>query len=107
MPETYIVQTLAKLASDFVVKKKGSWNHDEWEQFLKTTTDKLEIHFDEIMEARLGLLLETLKAFYLGLPKRPKKSTKAKAKRKTPSRKKASSTDTRPKALQPSPDENA
>lgn len=88
MAETYTVQQLAKLASDFVVKKRGTWNHTEWQE-LCASVASLGLELDEEMEARLGLLLETLKTFYVSLPKRAKTATKKKTKAKAKSKAKA------------------
>ncbi len=84
MPELYTVQQLSKLAGDFVVKKHGTWNHEEWEQLCKDVSS-LGIRLDAEMQARLGLLIETLKVFYVSMPKRTKTVSakgKAGAKRK-------------------------
>ncbi|OQC04686.1 MAG: hypothetical protein BWX80_02367 [Candidatus Hydrogenedentes bacterium ADurb.Bin101] len=91
MPSPYTVQQLSKIAGDFVVKRRGSWNHEEWEQFCAEVS-KLGITPNAELQAHLGLLLETLKVFYLSLPKRIKSaSTKRKpsAKRKPRAKAKA------------------
>ncbi|HOC70922.1 MAG TPA: hypothetical protein PLL36_11960 [Candidatus Hydrogenedentes bacterium] len=84
MPSPYTVQQLSKIASDFVVKKRGNWNHEEWEQFCAEVS-KFGITLDTEMQARLGLLLETLKVFYVSIPKRVKTVS---AKRKTGAKRK-------------------
>lgn len=92
MPETYSIQQLAKITSDFVVKKRGSWNHDDWQSLcgsasaLGLATDNAEI------SEKLGLLLEIFKEFYLVLPKRVKTAAKKKAKSKAKTRAKSSRT---------------
>lgn len=88
MAETYTVQQLAKLAGDFVVKKRGTWDHEAWEEFCGAAA-ALGVEPDEEMRARLGLLLETLKVFYVSLPKRAKTLAKRKARTKTKSKAKA------------------
>lgn len=88
MAETYTVQQLAKLAGDFVVKKRGSWDHEAWEEFCASAS-ALGVKPDEEMRAHLGLLLETLKAFYVSLPKRAKTLAKRKTRTKTRSKAKA------------------
>ncbi|NLV45230.1 MAG: hypothetical protein GXY07_12105 [Candidatus Hydrogenedentes bacterium] len=88
MAETYTVQQLAKLAGDFVVKKRGSWDHEAWEEFCGAAA-ALGVEPDEEMRARLGLLLETLKVFYVSLPKRAKTLARRKTRTKTKSKAKA------------------
>ena len=84
MPEPYTVQQVAKLAGDFVVKKRGAWNHEEWQQWCDSIAS-LGLELDEELRVQLGVLLETLKTCYLSMPKRPKSAAKKKAgaKRKT------------------------
>ena len=85
MPALYTVQQLSKITGDFVAKRHGTWNHEEWEQ-LCLDVSKLGINLNEEMQAHLGLLIETLKVFYTSAPKRVKS---APTKRKTGAKHKA------------------
>lgn len=92
MAESYTVQQLAKLTGDFVVKKRGVWEHEDWQQ-LCASVEALGVTLDEDLKTCLGMLLESLKVFYVSVPKRPKTAAKrkprakSKAKAKTASRK--------------------
>jgi len=86
MPAPYTIQELSKIAGDFVIKKRGEWNHDDWEQ-LCADVSALGLKLDGEMQVRLGLLIETLKAFYVSTASaksktRAKRKVKAKAKAK-------------------------
>lgn len=88
MAESYNVQQISRLAVAFVVKQRGNWTHEEWERFCASIID-LQIPLNENDRRQLGLLLESLKALYLSLPKKIKAAkkkavVKAKAKPKTP-----------------------
>lgn len=81
MTVRYTVQETAKQAADFVVKKHGKWDHEEWEQLCSSITAS-GVNLDDEAKQRLGLLLETLKMMYFSLPKRIKSKAKGKAKAK-------------------------
>jgi hypothetical protein len=88
MAEAYVIQQVAKKAGDFVVKKRGTWNHEEWEQFCAAfAAQGLEMDGDR--RTQLGLLLEALKALYVALPKKPKAKTPVKRKARAKSKVKA------------------
>ncbi len=91
MPAPYTIQELSKIAGDFVIKKRGEWNHDDWEQ-LCADVSALGLKLDGEMQVRLGLLIETLKAFYVSMPKRistASAKSKTRAKRKVKAKAKA------------------
>lgn len=86
MGAKYTVEQVFEQAAKFVVKQKGEWEHDDWENFLgKISEYQFELHDELIM--KLGTLLELGKYFYLNLPetvekkqKKTKKSTTKKIK---------------------------
>ena len=82
MAESYTVQQLAKLAGDFVVKKRGVWEHEDWQQ-LCASVEGLGVTLDEDLKTCLGMLLESLKVFYASCPKRPKTAAKRKPRAKS------------------------
>ncbi len=79
MPDTYVIQQLAKIASEFVVKKQGVWNHQEWEQ-LCAEISGLGLDLNGEMQMCLGVLIETFKVFYDTGPKKIKKPAAEKSK---------------------------
>lgn len=86
MGAKYSVEHIFEQAAKFVVKQKGEWEHNDWEDFLgKISEYQIELH-DELM-VKLGTLLELGKYFYYNLPetldkkqKKTKKSTTKKTK---------------------------
>ncbi|MBF0555137.1 MAG: hypothetical protein HQK96_11380 [Nitrospirae bacterium] len=61
MTETF--DRLLELASDFVERQKGTWDHTTWLGFLDEVQKKgIELTTD--MERYVGLVLETLKKVY-------------------------------------------
>jgi|GEM_PF-559578 len=88
MAESYTVQQLAKLAGDFVVKKRGVWEHEDWQQ-LCASVEALGLILDEDLRTCLGMLLESLKVFYASCPKRPKTAAKRKPRAKSKAKAKA------------------
>ncbi len=84
MAATHKLQDLAKLAGDFVVKRRGAWNHEQWEA-LRDKVVALGLEQNDSLDEHLGLLLEQLRIFYQDLPQpaRTKAKAKTKAKRKT------------------------
>lgn len=88
MAESYTVQQLAKLAGDFVVKKRGTWEHEDWQQ-LCASVEALGVTLDEDLKTCLGMLLESLKVFYASCPKRPKTAAKKKPRAKRKAKAKA------------------
>ncbi|HNZ49035.1 MAG TPA: hypothetical protein PLZ53_11240 [Candidatus Hydrogenedentes bacterium] len=88
MAESYNIQQISRLAANFVVKQRGNWTHEQWVHFCSSIMD-LQIPLNENDSRHLGLLLESLKALYLSVPKKiktakKKTAAKAKAKPKTP-----------------------
>ena len=86
------LEKILELAGDFVTKKKGSWDHDAWEGFLKKA-EKIGVVINDQGKRNLGNILEAAKYFYeLSDPVPEKKVTKPKAKaapKKKPAKKKA------------------
>lgn len=77
------VEYILSQASKFVVKQKGEWNHNEWEEFLgKIAEANIELH-DELI-TKIGQLLEISKYLYFNLPetiqKKSRKTKKSKEK---------------------------
>jgi hypothetical protein len=92
---------LMDLAGSFVVKKKGAWNHDDWEKLLGQA-EKLGMPQGDEAKRNLGNMLEAGQYFYNVLPALPAKAkakgkTKAKAKAKGKTKAKAKG-KARPKA---------
>ncbi|MGC8738868.1 MAG: hypothetical protein ACP5UA_09515 [Candidatus Hydrogenedens sp.] len=89
MGAKYSVEHIFEQAAKFVVKQKGEWEHNDWENFLgKVSEYQIELH-DELI-VKLGTLLELGKYFYFNLPesvekkqKKTKKSTTKKIKEET------------------------
>lgn len=88
MVAAHNLHDLAALASEFVVKQRGIWEHEQWE-LLCARVAALGIELDDDLCERLGALLETLRVFYFCIPARPKRKTKAKAKTRTKAKTKA------------------
>ena len=85
------VQKLLELAVEFVTKRNGDWDHEEWEGFLKKA-EKIGPVSDDPGKRNLGNILEAAKFFYQRADIEPSKPTKAKAKaaaeKKKPAKKK-------------------
>lgn len=54
---------LVKLASDFVTKQKGIWDHSAWSDFI-SSAQKQGVDLSEEMQSYLGEVLEAMKRFY-------------------------------------------
>ncbi len=79
MGAKHSVEQIFEQVAKFVVKQKGEWDHNDWEDFLgKISNYQIELH-DELT-VKLGALLELGKYFYFNLPetldKRQKKTKK-------------------------------
>lgn len=61
-----IVRDILELAGEFVIKRKGDWDHDAWEGFLKKT-GKAGADTSEGGQVLLGKLLETVKKLYVSV----------------------------------------
>ena len=83
MAAMHTVQELAVLVSDFVVKRRGVWNHEQWEALCGKVAG-LGVDLDDALLERLGLLLEDMRVFYYCMPAIPKakKKTTSKARPK-------------------------
>jgi len=69
-------------AAKFVIKQKGEWEHNDWENFLgKISEYQFELH-DELI-VKLGSLLELGKYFYSNLPETTEKKQKKTKKNST------------------------
>lgn len=72
-----------ELMGEFIAKHKGSWDHADWEKFLKKMSKNGHEPSPEV-ERALGSVMENAKDLYMVLPRRKKSSsTKAKGKKKT------------------------
>lgn len=84
MGAKYSVEQIFEQAAKFVVKQKGEWEHNDWEDFLgKISEYQFELH-DELI-IKLGALLELGKYFYCNLPETIEK--KQKKTKKNPTKK--------------------
>lgn len=58
-----IVRDILEIAGDFVIKRKGEWDHESWESFLKKA-GKAGADTGESGQATLGALLEAVNSIY-------------------------------------------
>jgi len=89
MGAKYSVEQIFEQAAKFVVKQKGQWEHNDWEDFLGKISE-YQIDLNDELIVKLGSLLELGKYFYSNLPetvekkqKKTKKSTTKKSKEET------------------------
>ncbi len=81
-----IVRDVLALAGDFVIKRKGEWDHEGWESFVKKA-GKAGVDTSELGLVKLGALLEATKSIYCSVEeaapvkaeKKPKAEKPAKA----------------------------
>lgn len=75
-----IVRDVVELAGDFVIKRKGEWDHEGWESFVKKA-GKAGADTSELGQVKLGALLEATKGLYCSIqdPAPVKAEKKAKA----------------------------
>ncbi len=76
-----MIGNVSDQSAKFVEKSKGTWEHLEWEKFLKDAQQR-GIDLTEEAKANLGGILESAKKFYSSLPltaKEEKKEPEAKA----------------------------
>jgi hypothetical protein len=82
-----IIREIVALAGEFVLKRKGDWDHEAWERFLKKA-GKVGADTSESGQVALGTLLETVKTLYLSLqesaPAKAEKKPKAEKPAKAP-----------------------
>ncbi len=88
MAATHTVQELAVLVSDFVVKQRGAWDHEQWEALCGKAAG-LGVELDDALQEQLGMLLENMRVFYYCMPAIPRSRAKAKAKPKAKPKPKA------------------
>lgn len=89
-------QTILDTAADFVVSKKGQWEHDDWEILLAKIA-KTGICLDDEAKRNLGNILESSKYFYYETTCCGSACDKAAPKAKAPA-KAAAKTAAKPKA---------
>jgi outer membrane biosynthesis protein TonB len=58
-----IVRDVLDLAGDFVIKRKGEWDHEGWESFVKKA-GKAGADISDFGQVKLGALLEAAKSLY-------------------------------------------
>ena len=58
-----IVRDVLELAGDFVIKRKGEWDHEGWESFVKKA-GKAGADTSDYGQVKLGALLEAVNAIY-------------------------------------------
>jgi hypothetical protein len=59
-----IVRDVVDLAGEFVIKRKGDWDHEAWEGFVKKA-GKAGADTSDSGQALLGKVLESIKKVYL------------------------------------------
>lgn len=60
-----IVRDVLELAGEFVIKRKGDWDHVGWESFIKKAS-KAGADTSDAGQVTLGALLESVKGIYCG-----------------------------------------
>lgn len=83
MATEHAVKEVLALCGAFVVKKKGVWNHGDWEGLVADAV-KLGVPATDEGKRGLGNILEAAKGLYIALPAaaspaKPKAAGKAKA----------------------------
>jgi hypothetical protein len=83
MATEHAVTEVLALCGSFVVKKKGVWNHDDWESLVADAV-KLGVPATDEGKRGLGNILEAAKGLYSALPTsaspaKPKAAAKPKA----------------------------
>jgi hypothetical protein len=63
MESSHPVEILAEKASAFVIVKKGTWGHEDWENFCEQVCAS-GFELNEYNRVALGNLLEALRYFY-------------------------------------------
>lgn len=58
-----IVRDVLELAGEFVIKRKGDWDHEGWESFVKKA-GKAGADTSDFGQVKLGALLEAVKGIY-------------------------------------------
>jgi len=58
-----IVRDVLELAGEFVIKRKGDWDHEGWESFVKKA-GKAGADTSDFGQVKLGALLESVKGIY-------------------------------------------
>lgn len=58
-----IVRDVLDLAGDCVIKRKGEWDHEGWESFVKKA-GKAGADISDFGQVKLGALLEAAKSLY-------------------------------------------
>jgi len=106
------VRAVVELAGEFVIKRKGEWDHESWESFLKKAA-KAGIDSSEDSQRALGRLLEGIKGIYNAIQepvpvkkRRAEKTEKAPKAEKPVKVEKAPKPAKAPKASKPSPTED-
>jgi len=88
MPAKTNLEAILERSAKFVVEKKGQWDHEGWERFLKSV-DSLGLSMDDETKRHLGNILESSKHLYenggyreMAKSAKPKTKPKAGAKKK-------------------------
>ena len=58
---------LVQFSSNFIKKQKGTWGHEQWQDYL-ANVEKVGLQVSGDINAGLGSVLETMKALYVDLP---------------------------------------
>lgn len=101
-----IVRDVLDLAGEFVIKRKGDWDHAGWEGFLKKA-GKAGADTTEAGQVTLGALLESVKGIYCGAedpaPAKAEKKARAEKPAKAEKAEKAPKPPKAPKAESDAP----
>ena len=96
-----IVRDLVALAGEFVIKRRGDWDHEAWEGFIKKA-GKSGADTSDSGQVLLGKLLETVKKLYVSLQEpAPVKAEKKVRAEKPAKAEKAEKPAKAPKAAKP------
>ena len=76
MAKQNTVQSMLKMAGDFVTQQKGKWEHKDWEKFLDRA-QRAGFDLSDEVKKSLGHILEASKQFYSAVSVVPDKKTRA------------------------------
>lgn len=80
-----IVRDVLELAGDFVIKRKGEWDHEGWESFVKKA-GKAGADTSDFGQVKLGALLEAAKGIYCSIEEPAPAKTEKKPKAEKPAK---------------------
>lgn len=101
-----IVRDVLALTGEFVIKRKGEWDHEGWESFVKKA-GKAGADVSDFGQVKLGALLEATKSIYCAAeepaPVKAEKKPKAEKPAKAEKAEKPAKAPKAPKAASEAP----